>query len=161
MAKERECLSSGNVFVWEEGDDEGGLLRKILLFHILQVCFSQTMIHSGWTDGRQWYKFHPYPACNGSTTNLSGHRAGYVGTIYFMRKRLKSLLKRRRRRRVGGNHILYSLFFPLLILMFQHLSSLRSYGSNSPSSEAKGPPLKAQWPDKTNVLSTGTSSWNK
>lgn len=52
MAKERESLSTGNIFVWEEGMDEGSLLRKILL--LLQMCFSQTVIHSGWTDGRRW-----------------------------------------------------------------------------------------------------------
>jgi len=34
VANERESLSTGNVFVWEEGEDEGGLLR--------------------WTDGRRW-----------------------------------------------------------------------------------------------------------
>ncbi|KAF5368283.1 hypothetical protein D9757_010516 [Collybiopsis confluens] len=34
VASERESLTSGNVFVWEEGEDEGGLLR--------------------WTDGRRW-----------------------------------------------------------------------------------------------------------
>jgi len=32
---ERQCLRSGNVYVWEEAEDEGGLLR--------------------WTDGRRWY----------------------------------------------------------------------------------------------------------
>ncbi|KAK1222749.1 hypothetical protein PQX77_014389 [Marasmius sp. AFHP31] len=34
IASERELLNSGNVFVWEEAEDEGGLLR--------------------WTDGRRW-----------------------------------------------------------------------------------------------------------
>jgi hypothetical protein len=33
-ATEREQLSSGNVFVWEEAENDGGLLR--------------------WTDGRRW-----------------------------------------------------------------------------------------------------------
>lgn len=35
MASERESLAAGNVYVWEEAEDEGGLLR--------------------WTDGRRWY----------------------------------------------------------------------------------------------------------
>lgn len=34
VSGEREQLCSGNVFVWEEAEDEGGLLR--------------------WTDGRRW-----------------------------------------------------------------------------------------------------------
>ncbi|KAF9257996.1 hypothetical protein L218DRAFT_909815 [Marasmius fiardii PR-910] len=34
ISSERELLTSGNVFVWEEAEDEGGLLR--------------------WTDGRRW-----------------------------------------------------------------------------------------------------------
>ncbi|KAJ4486548.1 Gti1/Pac2 family-domain-containing protein [Lentinula edodes] len=34
VASERDTLSTGNVFVWEEAEDEGGLLR--------------------WTDGRRW-----------------------------------------------------------------------------------------------------------
>ncbi|KIY67403.1 hypothetical protein CYLTODRAFT_422586 [Cylindrobasidium torrendii FP15055 ss-10] len=34
VASERDQLKAGNVFVWEEADDEGGLLR--------------------WTDGRRW-----------------------------------------------------------------------------------------------------------
>ncbi|KAJ3745992.1 Gti1/Pac2 family-domain-containing protein [Lentinula detonsa] len=34
VASERDNLSTGNVFVWEEAEDEGGLLR--------------------WTDGRRW-----------------------------------------------------------------------------------------------------------
>ncbi|KAJ3758547.1 Gti1/Pac2 family-domain-containing protein [Lentinula raphanica] len=34
VASERDSLSTGNVFVWEEAEDEGGLLR--------------------WTDGRRW-----------------------------------------------------------------------------------------------------------
>ncbi|ESK86504.1 hypothetical protein Moror_9855 [Moniliophthora roreri MCA 2997] len=34
ISSEREMLASGNVFVWEEAEDEGGLLR--------------------WTDGRRW-----------------------------------------------------------------------------------------------------------
>lgn len=33
-ANEREQLKSGNVFVWEEAENDGGLLR--------------------WTDGRRW-----------------------------------------------------------------------------------------------------------
>lgn len=34
LASEREALVAGNVYVWEEAEDEGGLLR--------------------WTDGRRW-----------------------------------------------------------------------------------------------------------
>lgn len=34
LASEREELRSGHVYVWEEAQDEGGLLR--------------------WTDGRRW-----------------------------------------------------------------------------------------------------------
>jgi len=34
LASERDELRSGNVYVWEEAQDEGGLLR--------------------WTDGRRW-----------------------------------------------------------------------------------------------------------
>jgi hypothetical protein len=34
LASEREDLKSGHVYVWEEAQDEGGLLR--------------------WTDGRRW-----------------------------------------------------------------------------------------------------------
>jgi len=37
VASEREQLTTGNVFVWEEAEDDGGLLR--------------------WTDGRRWYIF--------------------------------------------------------------------------------------------------------
>jgi len=39
-ASEREQLSSGNVFVWEEAENDGGLLR--------------------WTDGRRWYSTLSY-----------------------------------------------------------------------------------------------------
>jgi hypothetical protein len=39
-ASEREQLSSGNVFVWEEAENDGGLLR--------------------WTDGRRWYSTSSY-----------------------------------------------------------------------------------------------------
>jgi hypothetical protein len=39
-ASEREQLSSGNVFVWEEAENDGGLLR--------------------WTDGRRWYLTSSY-----------------------------------------------------------------------------------------------------
>lgn len=35
LSNEREDLKSGHVYVWEEAQDEGGLLR--------------------WTDGRRWY----------------------------------------------------------------------------------------------------------
>lgn len=34
VAHERDGISAGNVFVWEEAEDDGGLLR--------------------WTDGRRW-----------------------------------------------------------------------------------------------------------
>lgn len=35
LSNERDELKSGHVYVWEEAQDEGGLLR--------------------WTDGRRWY----------------------------------------------------------------------------------------------------------
>lgn len=35
LSSERDDLKSGHVYVWEEAQDEGGLLR--------------------WTDGRRWY----------------------------------------------------------------------------------------------------------
>lgn len=37
LASEREQLQSGHVYVWEEAQDDGGLLR--------------------WTDGRRWSRF--------------------------------------------------------------------------------------------------------
>lgn len=39
-ASEREQLISGNVFVWEEAENDGGLLR--------------------WTDGRRWSVYLPH-----------------------------------------------------------------------------------------------------
>lgn len=38
LSNEREELKSGHVYVWEEAQDEGGLLR--------------------WTDGRRWYSLN-------------------------------------------------------------------------------------------------------
>jgi hypothetical protein len=43
VASERERLTTGNVFVWEEAEDEGGLLR--------------------WTDGRRWCVVRPLIDC--------------------------------------------------------------------------------------------------
>lgn len=39
LASERDELRSGHVYVWEEAQDDGGLLR--------------------WTDGRRWYSYSP------------------------------------------------------------------------------------------------------
>jgi len=40
LSNEREDLKSGHIYVWEEAQDEGGLLR--------------------WTDGRRWYCFNSF-----------------------------------------------------------------------------------------------------
>ena len=39
LASERDELQSGHIYVWEEAQDDGGLLR--------------------WTDGRRWYVYFP------------------------------------------------------------------------------------------------------
>lgn len=76
-ATERERLKSGNVFVWEEAENDGGLLR--------------------WTDGRRWYVGPDILSCS-DLSSYVGLKAECVATISFMRRKWKQLRKRRMRR---------------------------------------------------------------
>lgn len=62
-ASEREQLVSGNVFVWEEAENDGGLLR--------------------WTDGRRWSALFPFYSllkflCRMITRSQSRMRGDYL-----------------------------------------------------------------------------------
>ncbi len=82
---EREQLSSGNVFVWEEAEFKGGLER--------------------WTDGRRWKV--TLTLGDGCAAGLSfflilGLKAGCVEIIYFTRRSSRRLKRNATSRPRGG-----------------------------------------------------------
>jgi hypothetical protein len=81
---EREQLSSGNVFVWEEAEFKGGLER--------------------WTDGRRWKVTTSFVKCSEAELfiQILGLKAGCVEIIYFTRRNSRRLKKNATLRLRGG-----------------------------------------------------------